>query len=107
MKGLAQALQQRAGNRVGDEMGVRGREGSGPRPPLDRSVDGRKENVQRLLGEFIEDPCEVTRERLLEAFHVWQRCIDRRLLAFEPKLNALERYCAGKIEERARFEGRA
>jgi hypothetical protein len=71
----------------------------------DPRAEERDERVLRLLGEFIGDPDLIRLERLLEAYVAWKRSgLDRRGIALQPGLAALNRFGRRKIAEREHRE---
>ena len=73
------------------------------RPPPDRSPEGRRDRLNRLLGEFIEEPDEERLTRALEAFVAWKKSGQDKLgLTVEPGLTLLDAWGKRKIEERER-----
>lgn len=78
---------------------------SASRPPPDRSPEGKRDRLDRLLSEFLEEPDEDGLTRVLEAWVTWRKSgQDKRGLCVEPGLSRLDTWGKRKIEERKRQE---
>lgn len=71
------------------------------RKPADLKTEPPDARVWRLLREFWNDPCELRLARLMGAYRAWRRRIelDKRGLALEAGLDALERFGRRRIHE--------
>jgi hypothetical protein len=66
-----------------------------------RTAEDKRGRFCRLRDEFVEDPCDERKERLLDAFRAWRLANpDRRAIALQPGLDLLERTADRMIEAR-------